>query len=73
MRNYRPIKASERHKASSEALYRHFLETPVHDSLQEIFAILQEEKEKGIIVKLTFPEIQGNTKNHHFSRHSQLS
>ena len=73
MRNYRPIKASERHKASSEALYRHFLETPVHDSLQEIFAILQEEKETNIIIRLIILGINGNTKNHHSSRHSQFS
>jgi hypothetical protein len=38
-------KALERHKASSEASYWHFQKTPAHDSLQEIFVILQEEKD----------------------------
>jgi hypothetical protein len=52
MRNYKPIKTPERLIASSEASYRHFLKTPAHDSLQEIFVILQEEKDIDMIIRL---------------------
>ena len=52
-------KASERHKASPEALYRHFLKSVPHDSLQEIFAILREEKEDPYYGKGNFPRDSG--------------
>ena len=54
MRNYKPIKTPERLIASSEASYRHFLKTPAHDALQEIFVILQAEKDIHMIVKLKY-------------------
>ena len=60
-------------KNSSEALYRQFLKTPLHDSLQKIFAIPQEEKEISIIEIVKSRGTQVNTKNHHFSRNYQLS
>ena len=37
-------KTPEKHKASSEGSSWYFQKTPAHDSLQQIFVILQEEK-----------------------------